>query len=174
MKKNLVTVLIAGVIISIIVIIFISLSKSQNMTVIKTGNTKQKVIPIVLGKFQDSDCGMVIDDITYSAEIVAKDGRTWFFHDIGGMAHWLQGKKLKDTAKLWVYAKDVHRYIDAHTAWYSRDDITPMDYGFGAYYKKQPKFIDFDTMFLLMLRGENLTNPLIRKKILKDKVNGYN
>jgi len=41
-----------------------------------------------------------------------------------------------------------------------------MHYGFGAREKKCKECINFDEMRIRMLRGENLTNPKIRKKLL--------
>jgi hypothetical protein len=160
------------IIVVVIITLFLSMSTSQNMTVVYTGNTDKKPIPIVLNKFQDSDCGMVIDDMTYVSQVVAPNGKTWFFHDHGGMVNWLQNKQFKDEAVIWVRTKDTKKYIDGRTAWYSRTDITPMLYGFGAYEKKQEKFIDFDTMYLHMVRGEHLANPYIKKQLLsKEKGN---
>ena len=166
MKKNLVSLLTVGIIISVIVVIFISMSNMQNMTVVYTGNKDKQPIEIKLYKFQDSDCGMVISDITYTSQVIAPDGKTWFFHDHGGMVNWLKNKTFKDEAVIWVMTKDTKKYIDAKKAWFSRTDNTPMLYGFGAYEKKKEGFVDFETMSLLMLRGENLTNPSIKKQLL--------
>ena len=154
------------IIVAIIATIFISLSKNQNMVAVKTGNIEKKVIPIELGKFQDADCGMIIDDITYTSEVILDNGKTLFFHDFGNLAHWLQTKDLKDKVKIWVFAKDIRQYIDAKEAWFSRNEITPMESGFGAYKFKKERFIDFDTMFLLNARGETMKNPKIRKQLL--------
>ena len=41
-----------------------------------------------------------------------------------------------------------------------------MGYGFGAYKEKQEKFISFEEVVLKMIRGENLTNPYIRKELV--------
>ncbi len=166
MKKNLISILTILIIISTIVVLFISISTSQNMTVVHTGNKDKKVIPIVLGKFQDSDCGMIIDNKTYASQVISPDGKTWFFHDHGGMIHWLDNKEFKLDATIWVMAKDTSRWIDGTKAWYSRTDDTPMFYGFGAYEKKQDKFIEFNKMQQFMLRGEHMANPYIKKQLL--------
>ena len=86
------------IIVSIIITLFLSMSTSQNMTVIYTGNTDKKPIKIVINKFQDSDCGMVIDDISYASQVVSPSGNTWFFHDHGGMVNWIKDKEFKDEA----------------------------------------------------------------------------
>jgi hypothetical protein len=144
------------------------MSTQQNMTVVYIGNTTKQPLKIVVNKFQDSDCGMVIDDLTYSSQVVSPSGKTWFFHDHGGMVHWLENKTFKDKATIWVMSKDTKRYIDGRKAWYSRTDKTPMLYGFGAYEHKKPEYIDFDTMYLHMVRGEHLGNPKIKKMLLGD------
>jgi len=171
--KKLAPILTIVAIIVVIVTLFISLSTSQNMTVVYTGNIDKKPIKMVLNKFQDSDCGMVIDDLTYGSQVVSKDGKTWFFHDHGGMVNWLKNKPFKDTAAIWVMSKDTKRWIDGREAWYSRTDTTPMFYGFGAYEHKKKALIDFQTMFLHMVRGEHLANPKLKKKLLEE-LNGNN
>ncbi|OPX26753.1 MAG: hypothetical protein B1H07_03670 [Campylobacteraceae bacterium 4484_166] len=163
MSKILITI----VAILIIVFIFISISSSQNMTVVKTDNYSKKPISIVLGKFQDSDCGMVIDSLAYASQVVSNDGKTWFFHDHGGMVHWISDKAFKDTAYIYVMSKDTKRWISGRTAWYSRTDTTPMLYGFGAYENKKQNLIDFETMSLYMLRGETMANAKYRQILLK-------
>lgn len=149
---------------TIVVVAFVSMSKSQQMVVVENGNNEHKPLTIKLGHFQDSDCGMVIHSLDYASQVVNKEGKTWFFHDHGGMAKWLDTKEFKEDAIIWVWAKDTHTWINGRNAWYSRTDITPMNYGFGAYAAKQEGFIPFDEMQLLMMRGENLTNPYVRKQ----------
>jgi len=152
-----------------IVLLFLSLSLSSNMTVVYTGNSEKKPIKIELGKFQDSDCGMVIDDITYASQVVSPSGKTYFFHDHGGMVNWLSSKEFKENAIIWVMTKDTKRYIDGKKAWYSRTDKTPMLYGFGAYENKKDNLIDYNTMFLHMVRGEHLANPKIKQQLLGNR-----
>jgi nitrous oxide reductase accessory protein NosL len=65
-----------------------------------------------------------------------------------------------------VYASDTKKWINAQKAFYSINDKTPMNYGFGAYEKAIENSINYSEMKLKMLRGENMTNPKIRKKIL--------
>ena len=164
--KKLLPFLTIIIIIAIIVTIFLSMSNSKQMVVLKEGNKTQEPLEIILGKFQDSDCGMIITDMTYASQVVAPDGKTWFFHDHGGMANWLKYKEFKNSAKIWVMSKDSKKYIDGRTAWYSRTDNTPMRYGFGAYEQKQDGFITFDEMSLKVLRNETMANPVYRKELL--------
>jgi nitrous oxide reductase accessory protein NosL len=143
------------------------MSKTQNMIVVQKDNMSQKPMKIVLGKFQDSDCGMVINDIDYASQVISPSGKTWFFHDHGGMVNWISTKEFKDDAVIWVHSLDTNKWIDGRTAFYSRDEKTPMLYGFGAYENKTDKLISYDEMFLHMLRGEHLGNPSMQKNILK-------
>jgi len=157
---------IIGIIVVVIVVLFASMSNMQHMTVVQTGNYDKKPIKIELGKFQDSDCGMVIDDISYASEVISPSGKTWFFHDHGGAVHWLSTKPFKDKAVLYSRTKDTLRWVDSRKLWYTRTDETPMGYGFGAYEHKKAGMIDYKTMSMYMLRGENLTNEAIRKQLL--------
>jgi len=164
-KKYLISASIIVAILAVVAILFGSLVKKNQVVIVKDGNLEQKPLQIVLGKYQDSDCGMIIESLKYAGEFVTKDGRTRFFHDIGGLAHYLLDKPYKDSAKIWVYSKDTNKWIDGREAWYSIDAKTPMMYGFGAYEKKKDGYIRFEELILRVARGETLRNPKIRKEI---------
>jgi len=149
-----------------IVALFLSLGEKQNMIVIKENNLKKLPLEITIGKYQDSDCGMVIEDLEYASEVISPSGKTYFFHDHGGFVHWLEDKSFKDEAVIWVMSRDTKKWIKAKEAYYSINDITPMGYGFGAYENDKNSLIDYETMRLRMLRGETLNNPKIKKQIL--------
>ncbi len=158
-------ILVVAVMIFVIVGLFLLLGTSGGMVVVKEGNLKKLPLEIQLGHYQDSDCGMVIDDLAFSSQVVSPSGKTYFFHDHGGMAKWLKDKEFSNNAKIWVMTLDTKKYIDGKSAYYSLDDETPMGYGFGAYENKQDGFVSFDEMQLKMLRGETMNNPTIRKKL---------
>ncbi|MGB3961538.1 MAG: hypothetical protein WBK95_04830 [Sulfurimonas sp.] len=166
MLKKLTPIVIVAAMIVLIVLLFLSLASKQNMIVIKEGNLKLLPLEMELHKYQDSDCGMVIEDLTYASQVVAPSGKTWFFHDHGGFVHWLEDKEFKDEAVIWVMSRDTQRWINAREAFYSLNESTPMGYGFGAYERIQEGFIDFDIMSLRTLRGETMNNPLIKKQLL--------
>jgi len=166
MMKKFTPVLIILAIIAVIVTLFLTLASSKQMIVIKEGNLQRLPLKMELKKYQDSYCGMVIDELAYASQVVAKDGKTWFFHDHGDFVLWLEDKPFKDDVVIWVMSRDTHRWIDAKKAFYSLDEKTPMGYGFGAYEKNADGRIDFDTMRLRTLRGETLNNPAIKKEIL--------
>ncbi|MEA1982118.1 MAG: hypothetical protein U9N39_01135 [Campylobacterota bacterium] len=152
--------------VSIIVTVFLSLGKVQNMVVIKEGNLEKIPLNIVLNKYQDSDCGMVIEDLEYASQVIAPDGKTWFFHDHGGFINWLKDKSFEQSAVIWVMSRDTKKWINAREAFYSLNEITPMGYGFGAYAKSKEGFISFEKMRLNTLRGETMNNDKIRKRLL--------
>jgi len=164
--KKLAPFLILIVIVFMTIALFLALGKKQNMTVIKQNNTEKLPLQIEIGKYQDSDCGMVIEDLKYASQVVSPSGKTYFFHDHGGFVDWLKDKSFKDKAVIWVMSRDTKRWIDGRKAYYSIDDITPMGYGFGAYENDKDSLIDYETMSLRMLRGETLNNPKIRKQVL--------
>jgi len=166
MIKKIIPFLVVLSLVAIIVTIFLLVASQKQMIVIKEGNIDKVPLEMQLNRYQDSDCGMVIDDMDYVSQVVAPTGKTWFFHDHGGFVNWLKDKEFKDEAVIWVMSLDTKRFIDAKIASYSLTDDTPMGYGFGAYEKKASTHVDFDTMRLRMLRGETLNNPHIRKQLL--------
>jgi len=166
MLKKLIPFLIVLSLVAIIVAVFLSVATGQQMIVIKEGNHDRLPLEMQVNKYQDSDCGMVIDDLDYVSQVISPSGNTWFFHDHGGFVHWLEDKEFRNEATIWVMSRDSKKWIDAQKAFYSLTDETPMGYGFGAYEKKAPSNVNFDTMRLRMLRGETLNNPRIRKQLL--------
>ncbi len=167
--KSLKPLLIITGIIAIIIAIFLTLAQKEQMITMIKGNTNRQPINIALHKYQDSQCGMVIDTIKYTSEIISPNGKTWFFHDHGGMIKWLDKREFKNKATIWVHSIDTNRWIDGRKAYYTRDEDTPMHYGFGAYEKRKKDTISFEKMKLLTLRGETMVNPIIRKQLLRIK-----
>jgi len=165
MKKILPFLFLALFVLSI-VSVFIFLATSKKMIVVQAGNYSQIPIEMSVGLYQDSDCGMVIDDLRDASQVISKEGKSWFFHDHGGFIRWLEDKNIGNDVKIWVISRDTKRWIDAKDAFYSLIDETAMGYGFGAYENNREGFVSFDIMRLRMLRGETLRNPLIRKKLL--------
>ncbi len=164
--KKVLPILVSLVMVAIIAGIFVSMAKKEAPITIVSGNAAKKPLPIKYNKTNDTECAMLIKSDRNAAEVVAPDGRTWFFDDPGCMVKWLKDKPFKDKATLWVHTLDTKRWIDARKAWYGVKDHTEMHYGFGAREKPASDRIGFKEMYLRMLRGENLTNPKIRKKLL--------
>ena len=164
--KKILPLLTIFILIIIIVALFLSMSSKKQMIVIYENNHEHVPIDIKLNHFQDTQCGMTITQKEDSVQAISPDGKTWFFDDIGCFALWFKNIKFQKEAILWVFSKDTKEYINAKEAWYSFTEKTVMGYGFAAYKNKKEGMIDFDEVLLRMYRGENLTNPLIRKKLL--------
>lgn len=165
MKKAL-PILTILILVAIIVGIFLSMSNQKQMVVIHEGNHKHEPVDIKLSHFQDTQCGMTITKLEDSVQAISLDGKTWFFDDVGCFALWYKNITFQKDVIVWVYSRDTKEYIDGKKAWYTRKDITTMGYGFAAYKTKDEDMIAFDEMILKMYRGENMTNPLIRKKLI--------
>ena len=135
------------------------MSNKQKMIVTVNDNFKHQPIDIVIGHYQDSDCGMPLEDINYASQVISPSGKTWFFHDHGGMAHWLEDKDFKNKVKIFVWAKDTKKWIDGKKAYYTTTENTPMKHGFGAYKYKKDGMITFMQMYERVLHNETLANP---------------
>ncbi len=166
MKKILMPLITVLIIIGIIATIVLSMADKEHAKVIATGNTAQQVIQIKPKEYQCSTCKMEIEHLQFAAQVVNASGKTWFFDEIGCLVKWIEDQPFKHSAVLWTMTEDTHKWIDAKKAYYSRDSITPMGYGFAAQEHQKKGCIDFDTMRLKMLRGENMTDPYIRKQLL--------
>jgi len=164
--KKVLPLLVTLVFMAIVAMIVISMAKENQPITIVKGNIGMTPIDIKLNATNDTHCKMIIKSLENTAEVVDKSGRTWFFDDVGCMILWIEGKSFKESANLWVHTVDSKKWVDAKKAFYGVTDHTAMHYGFGARESKTDKSIDYDEMRLRMLRGENLTNPKIRKKLL--------
>jgi hypothetical protein len=154
------------IIVAIIAILFLSLAKKENMVATIEGNLDKKALKIIPNHYHDTECAMTITTQNHACQAISPSGKTWFFDDIGCLVKWLEKADFKDKAVLWTHAEDTKEWIDARKAWYVRDDQTPMHYGFGARENKKDGMLNFEDMRLMMLRGENMTDPRIRKKLL--------
>ena len=116
---------------------------------------------------QCPQCHMYLVGKKHTAQIITSDLKTHFFDDIGCAILWLKEQKLElQTITFWVFSNDTNRYIDALIASCNSQDQSAIDYGFGAYEHPNDTMIDFTEMRLRMLRGENMSDPKIRKKLL--------
>jgi copper chaperone NosL len=143
-------------------VVFQRASHQQNLTVVK-GNTEKQVLEIIPGKYLDAICGMQIDHLQDAAQVVAPDGRTWFFDDVGCLALWLEHVNRPDEMHIWIYTRDSEKWMNGRKAWFSRNDKTTMAYGFGNYSSPADDRITFNEMLQLMWRGEHLRNPETRR-----------
>jgi hypothetical protein len=108
---------------------------------------------------------MDIEHLQYSAELITKEGNTYFFDDISCVVLWLKDHNPKDPIIV-TQTLDTHRWIDIKKAWYTRTASSPMGYGMAAYEHKRDDFILFEEMKLLVLQGKTLHDPFVKKSLL--------
>ncbi len=85
-------------------------------------------------------CKMVISERNHAAQVVnLETGQGYKFDDIGCAILWFKEENIswKDSAKIWITDVKTSKWIDARTAFYDNDHITPMAYGFSANEKKE-------------------------------------
>lgn len=146
--------------------IFLLLQKI-NQDPSQIANTKKEPLAFKANQTQCPKCNMFLVGKKYTAEVITSDNKTHFFDDVGCMVLWVEDKVKNDKELVqWAYSLDSKKWINARDAFYSINDKTPMHYGFGAFENSKKESISYDEMKLRMLRGENMTNPKIRKKIL--------
>ncbi|MEA3492299.1 MAG: hypothetical protein U9R27_10410 [Campylobacterota bacterium] len=165
MKKFLIsflTVVIGG---AVIMILFVSLAKQDGPRYVYKGNSQQKPIAFKPKEYQCSECNMDVEYMEYAAQIITKDGITYFFDDIGCVVLWLKNREL-DGSLIFTQTLDTHRWIDANRAWYTRTASSPMGYGLAAYEEPKEKFVSYEDMRLLMLQGKTLHDPFVKKSLL--------
>jgi len=130
-------------------------------------NTERTPLAFEPNTVKDLQCNMLLHGVEHSVQLITKDHKTYFFDDIGCAILWCRDQKVElEGLTLWIYDNVAKRYIDAFSAYYSIIEETPMHYGFGAHETKSEELIPFEEMRLRMLRGENLTHPQVRKKLL--------
>lgn len=164
--KKLAPILTIIMIMAIVIIIFFSLSQQEQMITVYKDNQNQKPLKLNLHHLQDPQCAMIVEKNDFSAQLAAKSGKTWVFDDVGCMILWQADKEFSEAPKLWVYTMDSHKWLDATSAYYSTCEHTPMNHGFGAHESPADTLIDYKEMQQRVLHGEDMTNPLIRKKLL--------
>ncbi|ANE32662.1 Uncharacterised protein [Campylobacter hyointestinalis] len=167
-KQIFATVLLVGV----LTLLIIGADIKEGNIISKSGNIKKEPLEIVLGKYLCKESNTLITDLYNTAQAVMPNGDTYFFNDIANVFIWLMRQENRDDIVVWVYSQDTQKYILAKSAWYSRDEITPMGYGFGAYefhlYGKSDHY--YDEILLCAARGETLINPLINILITENRI----
>jgi hypothetical protein len=169
MKKIVLNVTIFAMVIGVILILLVSFGSDEGSKYVYKNNREHKIIEIKPGEYQCSECNMDIGDLDNMAELIAENGNTYFFDDIGCVVLWLKTHSPK-IARLMTKTLDTHQWIAVEKAWYSRTARTPMGYGFAPYAVKQKGFVSYDEMKMLMLQGKNLHDPFVKKQLLSREV----
>jgi len=85
-------------------------------------------------------CAMVVSDRKHTVQVInSKDGRSYMFDDIGCWVLWVQEEKIpwEKEAVIWITDGNTGEWINARTAFYNTENITPMAYGFMAHKNKE-------------------------------------
>ena len=113
-------------------------------------------------------CKMAISDRKFAVQIInPKTGKVYKFDDIGCAVLWLKEEKIPwaNEAKIYVTDAKSGKWINAKSAKYADDLITPMAYGFGAYSKdtvpKDKKLYDFNYTKAKIFKIEILNNQKV-------------
>jgi copper chaperone NosL len=162
------TLLIILILAAVALTLGLSMRGDPGYLIVHKGNDTKEPINFVIGKTKDTICGMLLERLGDTVQIVEPNGKTWFFDDIGCAALWLKEYDERDEVVIWVYSRDGRQWADARKVWYSRTDLTPMHYGFAPYEQQREGLIPFEEMMQKMWRGENLTNPYIRNLLKKE------
>ncbi|KIM08067.1 MAG: hypothetical protein KU29_05265 [Sulfurovum sp. FS06-10] len=96
-------------------------------------------------------CVMVVSDRKNTVQVrQPKSGKKYMFDDIGCMVLWFQKNNIiwENQATIWITDVTTGEWIDARTAFYDTENITPMAYGFSAHktkdtIKEGQEIIDF-------------------------------
>ncbi|OHE06743.1 MAG: hypothetical protein A2329_07865 [Sulfurimonas sp. RIFOXYB2_FULL_37_5] len=83
---------------------------------------------------------MVLSERKFSAQAInPQTSRKYLFDDIGCAILWFKEDKIswENEAILWVNDAQSGEWLDAKTAFYDTENITPMAYGFGAHKSAQ-------------------------------------
>ena len=94
-------------------------------------------------------CRMVLSDRHYAAQVrffpPRKRSKVFDFDDIGCAMLWLEDQPWKDDPKTEIWVKDYRSgdWLDARTATYLKNRITPMEYGLGAQQPSATEGMDY-------------------------------
>ena len=107
-----------------------------------------------------SRCVMVVSDRHNTTQARdPKTGKKYMFDDIGCMALWFEEEKIewRDKAIVWITDVNTGEWIDAKTAFYDTENITPMAYGFSAHkskatIKEGQEIVDYDEVIRRVIK----------------------
>ena len=111
-------------------------------------------------------CKMVTSDRHHAVQVInPQTGRSYMFDDIGCALLWFDEEHIawKDQAKIWITDSRSGKWINARTAFYDSDSITPMAYGLAAHAKKEDiqtgrEVLHFDALRDIVIRIEEKIN----------------
>ncbi len=104
-------------------------------------------VEITLDRDKCERCQMVISDKHFATQVRGgPKNKVFLFDDVGCAVHWLNKQAWAENAKIWVADYQTGTLLEADTAYYVAEQITPMNFGFGATSKAVPTSIDFNVL----------------------------
>ena len=111
-------------------------------------------------------CKMVTSDRHHTVQVInPQNGRSYMFDDIGCTLLWFDEEHIpwKDQAKIWITDAKSGKWIDARSAFYDSESITPMAYGLAAHEKKEDikagsEILHFDALHDIIIKIEEKIN----------------
>jgi len=111
-------------------------------------------------------CKMVTSDRHHTVQVInPKTGRSYMFDDIGCTLLWFDEEHIpwKAQAKIWITDAKSGKWIDARSAFYDSDSITPMAYGLAAHAKKEDiqkdrEILQFEALHDIVVKIEEKIN----------------
>jgi len=114
-------------------------------------------------------CKMAISERKYAVQAInPANGKVYKFDDIGCLVLWFKENNIKwqDDAIIWITDANTGKWINARTAKYSDESITPMAYGFAAYtditFPKDLKAYDLNYTKDKIIKIEQLNNQKVK------------
>ncbi len=116
------------------------------------GRSKTAVEKVHWDRDMCARCVMVVSDRKNTTQVRnPKTGQTFMFDDIGCTILWFKDENISwsNQAVIWITDVKTGEWIDARTAFYDTENITPMAYGFSAHksrdtIQKGQEIIGFD------------------------------
>ena len=130
----------------ILILVWAMFVSCQSDTLVKKGNTAKLPLEFDPKTTKDAHCRMTIGSLKYSAQVVSPEGLTWFFHDPGSVVKFLDGKDFEKDAVIWFYTLDTQEWARERDVFFSQNEPTPMQYGFGAHKNNRAGFISYAQM----------------------------
>jgi len=85
-------------------------------------------------------CVMVVSDRQNTVQVrEPKTGKSYMFDDLGCMVLWFKENNItwQNQAIIWITDLKTGKWIDAKEAFYDKDNVTPMAYGFSAHKNRE-------------------------------------
>lgn len=118
---------------------------------------KSGPVDIQWGREMCEQCGMIIDDPRFAAEVRDDKDKIHKFDDVGDAILWLAKNNLKPEAakEIWVGNMDTGKWMDARAAHFVRVRTSPMGHGFGAVAAPRDGSLTFTEMQGMVLAKGN-------------------